>query len=154
MGFWPRSASRTKLSIKSLLFSICFCEMPIPCSCARSLPHDGSTFSLVNPFSESKPMWATCEKADGAEMSDLSIGPPFLDFFLPFGEPPSEGMAGALNDGALKEGNLELLFPAPPDERPFLAAIVLRFWTFLLRSDASLSSANAMPIMQSSPGNE
>ena len=122
MGFWPRSASRTKLSIKSLLFSICFCEMPIPCSCVRSLPHDGSTFSLVNPFSLSKPMWATCEKADGAEMSDLSMGPPLFAFFLDFGEPPSEGIEGALKEGALNEGILELPLAAPPDERPFLAA--------------------------------
>ena len=45
---------------------------------------DGSTPELVNPFSASYPMWATCLKEPwvGPEIMALSIFPPLLAFFL------------------------------------------------------------------------
>lgn len=80
---FPASASRTKSLMKSLFSSICDLDMPIPWSWESKRSHDGSTFSAVKPFSESKPMCAMCLKAEGAEMRDLLKNPFF--FFFSFG---------------------------------------------------------------------
>lgn len=69
--------------MKSLFSSICDFDMPIPWSWVIKRSHEGSTFSAVKPFSESKPICAICLKAEGADIRDL-LKKPFF-FFFSFG---------------------------------------------------------------------
>lgn len=86
---------------------------------------------VENPCSASKPMWATCEKPEGAPIMLLSI-PPFF-FFLLLLPPPNEDLAAATDE----------------DDPEALAAYLCRSEIFLKRSAASDSDEKAMPIMQS-----
>lgn len=95
----PVSASCTNFSIKSWFFSICFLDTPIPCSCPSRRDQVGSTFSEVKPLSESKPMWATLRKADGAEIIILLI--PRFFFFFP---PPSSPAPSLVEEGDMESG--------------------------------------------------
>ena len=59
---------------------ICDWLMPMLLSCSSRRCQDGSTFSELKPFCESKPMCATCLNAVGAPIIDLSM--PLFRFLL------------------------------------------------------------------------
>jgi hypothetical protein len=84
-------------------------------------------------------MCATCLKPDGAEIRDLSILPPFADFFFEDDEDALLLLFAAQNISPITLEQLKGFVPEP------LFAVL----TFLANVFASPSSANTRPIMHS-----
>lgn len=75
----PRCPTKSLMNFSFFLMS--FSLTPMLVNWSSSAAHVGSTLFEEKPFSDEKPMWATCWNAVGAEIIDLSMGPLVFFFF-------------------------------------------------------------------------